>query len=120
MPAGNRLRAAEADEGSVLFLGSYLRSIARIEADENDLVVAARIEGKHAQNAHHTHLNLVAQHGAMVINEGEDHGLPTEELAKLNVTAGFIAKMQTERHLAVERRFEAYILQDGRHGCGKM
>src|SRR5215470_2349556 len=109
MPPGNRLRAVEADKGSVLFLGSHLRRIARIEADENHFVVAAGIEGKHAQSAHHTHLNLVAQHGATVINEGQDDGLPSEKLAKLNVTAGFIAKMQIEGHLAVERRLEADI-----------
>src|SRR5215472_2018501 len=116
MPAGNGFGAVEAFDGGPLFVGGEFGRVGWIEADENHFVVAARIEGKHAESADDAHLNLVAEHWAVEINEGQDHGLLAKKLAKLNVATGFVAEMQIERHSAVERRLEANILQGRRHG----
>src|SRR5215472_4955430 len=116
MPARDRSWAAEAVERRLLLLGGHFGGVMGIKAEEYDFVVAARVEGKHAQGAHDAPLNFVAQHRAAVVNECEDYGPLAEELPKRNVAAGFIAKMQVERHLTVERRLEPYILQNRRHG----
>lgn len=42
-----------------------------------------------------------------------------EELAKRNIASAFIAKVNIEPHLAIERRFKTDILQCGRQGCGR-
>src|SRR2546421_6003493 len=119
MPSRNRLRPVEAGEGSLLFLRGKLGRVVRIKANKNHFVVAAGVEGKHAQSADDAHLNLVAQHRAAVINEGQHHGLLlAEKLAKLNVAPGFVAEMQIERHLAIQRRLETDILQGRRHHGG--
>src|SRR5438445_9578567 len=115
MPARDGFRAAEMIESGLFLRCGHLGRFAGIEADENDFVVAAGIERKHAQSADDAHLNLVAQHRAIVINKGEDYGLLTEELAKLNAAAGFIPKMQVEGHLAVKRRLESHVAQSRRH-----
>jgi len=76
MPAGIRLRAAESERAAFLFLfGSHLRRFAGIKADENNFVVAPGIEGKHAQDTDDALLDLIAKHGAAVVDESEDHRL---------------------------------------------
>src|SRR5690348_5551733 len=110
MPARDRFRAMEAFESHSLFLCGHFRRVMGIEADENHFVITAGVEGKHAQSADHTSLDLVAQHRAAVINERKDHGLLAEELAKQNIAAAFIAKVSIERHLSIERRLKTDIL----------
>src|SRR5690242_14643106 len=110
MPARGRCRAVEAIESGLLFLRGHCRRVLGIEADENHFVVAAGVEGEHAQSTYDPSLNLIAQHRAAVINEREDHGLLAGELAKRNVAAGFIAKVSIERHLAIKRRLKTDIL----------
>src|SRR5213594_2947911 len=60
----------------LLFLfGGHLRSFAGIEADKNNFIIATGIEREHSQHADHTLFDLIAKHGAAVINEGQDHRL---------------------------------------------
>ncbi len=116
MPAGIRLRTAEMNQRLLFLLHSHFRRLAGIEADENYFVVAPGIEREHAQHADDALLDLIAKHGASVIDEGEDHRLLPEILAELNAAAGFVAEREVQRHWPVERRLESYVLQSRRHG----
>jgi len=96
---------------------SHLRRLAGIEADKNDFVVAAGIEGEHAQDADNALFDLIAKHGATVIDESEDHRLLLPEIiAELDAAAGFVAEWEIQRHRPVERRLEAHVLQSPWHG----
>src|SRR5207248_3513 len=64
MPARFGFAAAKAGECGFLFLRGPFRRITRIKTDEDHFVVAAGVEGKHAQRANHTLLHLIAEHGA--------------------------------------------------------
>src|SRR5438128_5215420 len=113
MPAGIRLRAAEMSQSLLFLFCGHLRSFAGIKADENDIVVAAGVEGKHAQHANNALLDLIAKHGAAVVDKGENHRLlPFEIAAELNGAAGFVAESEVQRHLPVQRRFESDIAQN--------
>src|SRR5260370_24575505 len=101
----------------LLFLfGGHLRSFAGIEADENNFVIAPGIEREHSQHADDALFDLIAKHGAAVIDEGEDHWLLLAEIvAKLNAAASFVTEGDVERHGTVERRLEPYVLQNRGH-----
>src|SRR5271169_2885935 len=115
MPAASRFGAAEMRHGRFFFLGGHVRTLARIEADENDLVVAAGIEGEHTQGADDALLGLVAEHGATVVHEREEYWLLREILAEHDIAASLIAERKIERQMRVERRFESNVLQHGRY-----
>src|SRR2546430_16946324 len=120
MPAGIGFRAAEMSHGLLFLFGGHTRSFARIEADKNNFVIAPRIEAEHAQHADNALLNLIAEHGTSVVNEGEDDRfLLTEIVAKSNAAAGFVAEREVQRHLPIERRLEPDVLQNRGHGRGR-
>src|SRR5439155_23150791 len=120
MPAGIRLRTAEMNEGLLFLFGGHFGSFARIKADENDVVVAARIETEHAQRADDALLDLIAKHGTAVVDEGEDHRLLLSEIvAELNAAAGLVAETKIQWHLATEAGFESHALQSRRRGRGR-
>ena len=100
----------------LFLLGGHLRRLAGIEADENNLVVAAGIEGEHAQHADDTLFHLIAEHRAAVINEGENYGLLPEILTEPNAAAGLVAEEELQRHRPVERRRKSDVLQSRGHG----
>src|SRR5258708_20840628 len=104
MPAGIRFRAAEMNQRLLFLFSSHLRRLAGIEADENNFVVAPGIEREHTQHADDALFDLIAKHGAAVVDESEDHRLLPEILAKLNAAAGFVAEREVQRHWPVERR----------------
>src|SRR5260370_14742970 len=118
MPAGIRFRAAEMNQRLLFLFRSHLRRITGIEADENNFVVAPGIEREHTQHADNALLDLLAKHRAAVIDEGQNHGLLPEIVAKLNAAAGFVAEREIQRHGPVERRLESNGLQSAWHGRG--
>jgi len=95
---------------------SHFRRLARIEAHENNFIVAPGIEREHAQYADDALLDLIAKHRAVVIDECEDHRLLPEILAELNAAPGFVAEGEVQRHWPVERRLESHALQSRGHG----
>src|SRR5260370_17171311 len=104
------------NEGFLFLFRGHLGGFAGIEADENNFVVAPGIEGEHAERADDTLLDLIAQHGAAVVDEREDHRLLVSEIvAELNAAAGFVAEREVHRHWPVERRLESHVLQSPRH-----
>ena len=119
MPARFGFAAAKAGECGFLFLRGPFRRITRIKTDEDHFVVAAGVEGKHAQRANHTLLHLIAEHGAAVIDERQDHGLPVKVVAKLDAAAGFVLERNVKGHLAAELGLEAHVLQSAGHGRGR-
>src|SRR2546430_8854899 len=120
MPAGIGFRAAEMSHGLLFLFGGHTRSFARIEADKNNFVIAPRIEAEHAQHADNALLNLIAEQGTSVVNEGEDDRfLLTEIVAKSNAAAGFVAEREVQRHLPIERRLEPDVLQNRGLGRGR-
>ncbi len=117
MPAGIRLRAAEMNEGFLFLFRGHVRRFAGIEADENNIIVAAGIEAEHAERADHALLDLIAEHRAAVVDEREDHRLLLAEIvAELHAAAGFVAEREVQGHGTVERWFETDVLQSARHG----
>src|SRR6266478_3000060 len=117
MPAGIRFRAAEMSQRLLFLFRGHLRGLAGVKADENDVVVTAGIEAEHAKSADNALLDLIAKHGAAVVDKGEDHRLLLAEIvAELNGAAGFVAEREIQRHWRVERRLEADVLQNPRHG----
>src|SRR5260370_6826678 len=92
------------DQRLLFLFRSHLRRLAGIEADENNFIVAPGIEGQHAQHTDDALLDLVAEHGAAVIDEGEDHWLLPKIIAQLNAAAGFVKEREVQRHRSVERR----------------
>src|SRR6266849_861146 len=113
VPARSRLRTPEMGHRRFFLLKGHVGCLARIKAYENDLVVAAGIERKHAQRPDNALLHLIAEHGASVIDQRKDDRLLTEIFAELNIAAGLIAKGEVERQLRVELGLEADILQRG-------
>src|SRR5467141_4599346 len=116
MPAGIGFRAAEMSQRLLFLFGSHFRRLTRIEADENNFVVSPGIEREHSQHADDALFDLIAKHGAAVIDEGEDHWLLLPEIvAKLNAAASFVTEGEVERHWTVERRLEPDVLQNRGH-----
>src|SRR5207302_6800940 len=100
----------------LLFLfGGHLRSFAGIEADKNNFIIATGIEREHSQHADHTLFDLIAKHGAAVIDEGENYRFLAEVVAELNAAAGLVTEGEVQRHLPVKRRFEPHVLQNRGH-----
>src|ERR1700674_1796030 len=116
VPARSRFRTPEMGHRRFFFLKGHIGSLARIKAYENDLVIAARIEGKHAQRPNHALLHLIAEHGTAVVHERKDDRLLSEIFAELNTPAGLVAKGEVELQLRVEPGLETDILQ--REGQG--
>ncbi len=116
MPAGIRFRAAEMSQRFLFLFRRHLRSLAGIEADENDIVVAAGIKREHAQDANDALFDLIAEHGAAIVDKSEDHRFLAEVIAEPDAAAGFVAEGEVQRHLPVKRRFETHVAQSGRHG----
>src|SRR2546425_7489980 len=83
MPTGIRFRSAEAGQGFLLLFRSHLRSFAGIETDEDNFVVTPGIEREHSQHADHALFNLIAKHGAAVVDEGKRSEEHTSELQSL-------------------------------------
>src|SRR5438094_9506670 len=105
MPAGIGFRTAEMSERLLFLFGGHLRSFAGIEADKNNFIIATGIEREHSQHADHTLFDLIAKHGAAVINEGQDHRLLLLEIVpELNAAAGLVTEGEVQRHLPVKRR----------------
>src|SRR6202521_1475612 len=88
MPAGSRLWTAEVREHGFFLFRSHAGRLARIEADENNLVVAAGIEREHSESADDSLLDLIAEHRAVVIDEGEAHRLLAEIIGTLAAGPG--------------------------------
>src|SRR5882762_2126418 len=116
MPAGIGFRAAEMNQRLLFLFGSHLRRLARIEADENNFVIAPRIEREHTQHADNALFDLIAKHRAAIVDEGQDHRPLSEILAELNAAAGFVTERKVQRHWPVEERFESHVLQSRWHG----
>src|SRR6266852_5419481 len=95
--------------GRFFFPRGHLWGFAGIEADEDHLVVAPGVKGKHFQRAHDTLLDLIAKHGATVIDQREQDGLVAEIVAKANLAAGLIPEAKIERQLSIQRRLKAYV-----------
>src|SRR5207302_10893986 len=92
----------------LLFLfDGHLRSFAGIEADKNNFIIATGIERAHSQHADHTLFDLLAKHGAAVIDEGHDHPLLLSEIVPtLNAAAGLVTDGPVPRPLTVKWLFE--------------
>src|SRR5713226_9163 len=111
MPAGFRFRTAEMSQRLLFLFCRHFRSLAGIEADENDIIVAAGIKREHAQNANDALLDLLAKHGAAIVDESEDHRFLAEIITKLDAAPGFVAKGKVQGHLPVEQWFESHVPQ---------
>src|SRR5215467_11865557 len=102
VPAGSRFGAAEMLEGRGLFGGGHFRSVAVVEADKDDIIVAAGIEGEHAQAADYTLFELGAKHRATVIDKREKHRFLVMEIAvESDALAVFVGESRVERHLCI-------------------
>src|SRR5712664_1950024 len=119
MPAGFRSGTAKVRDHAFLFLRGHVRRFTRIKTDEDDLIVYAGIEGKHAERSDDALLHLTAKHGAAVIDEGQDNGFLAEIFAELDTAAGFVTERKVKRHLRVELRFESDVLKSRRHRRGR-
>src|SRR5215469_15360699 len=97
--------------------GGFGGSVAVVKADEQDFVIAARIERKHPQRTNDALLYLIAQHGAVEVDEREDDGLLAEVTAEPDVAAGLVTERCIKRHLRIQFGPEVDALQSGRHGC---
>src|SRR5260370_1911863 len=83
--------------------------IARIETDEDDLIVFPWVEGNPLQRVDDPLLQSTAQHWAVVVDKCKKHGFSSKVFAELDIAASFILKSQIERHLGVQWRVKAHV-----------
>src|SRR5882762_1553603 len=81
-----------------------LGRFSRIDTDADDLEIAARFERHPTQTANQTVQYLRAQHGALVIDQRQDHRLAAEELRQRRLVAVLITEFEIERSLRVDRK----------------
>src|SRR6202051_4432434 len=93
----------------LLFLCGHVWRLARVKADKDHFVIAARRKRQHAQRTYYSLLHLVKQHRAAVIHKRKDHRLLLEIIAQPNVGAVFVDEWQIERDLRVELRIKSDI-----------
>src|SRR5580704_4477056 len=118
VPTCFRGRPGEAGQRFVFLLQSFIRSIGRIHAYEDDVVVLARIKGNHFQRSDQRLFHLRAQHRTGEINESENHGLLTKIIAEQNWVPILVIERDIERNLRVELWIEGDIHQSRRQSLG--
>src|SRR5580704_13136083 len=114
VPACRRLRALKMSESRRFLLPCHIGRFARIEADEYDFVIRARIERKHLQRTDDALLDLIAEHRAAVVHERQQHWLAVEIIAERNVFPRFVLEAQRQRNLSIERRVKSHVAQSRR------
>ena len=78
-------------------------SFAGIEADDHHVEILARLQRKHAERANQIVELLRAEHRALVIYQGQDHGtLAIEILAQRHVLAVIVFEYGVERQRLTE------------------
>src|SRR5690348_5847518 len=115
VPAAGSLGTAKMSHGHFFFLSGHLRSLAWVKADEDNFVIPTGIEGKHAKGADYSLLDLIAKHGATVVNERQDDGPLMEIIAELDSAARFVAECEIQRQPRIELRLETDVSEHRRH-----
>src|SRR5579859_371828 len=115
MPAAGGLRTAKMSHGHFFFLGRHLRSLARVKADKNNFVIPAGIKRKHAEGADYSLLDLIAKHGATVVNERQEDRPLMEIITELDSAARLVAESEIQRKTRIELRIETYVSEHRRH-----
>src|SRR5580692_589510 len=118
MPARFRGWPGEAGQRFVLLLQSFIRSIGRIHADKDDVVLLARIKGNHFQRSDQRLFHLRAQHRAGEIDKGKNYWLLTKIIAEQNWVPILVIKRDIKGKLRVELRVEGDIHQSRRQSLG--
>src|SRR5262245_18085405 len=73
VPASRRFWPAVVRQCRLLVLRRHVRRFARVETDENHVVLAAGVERKHLQLSDYGLLHLIAQHWAAVVHESQKY-----------------------------------------------
>ena len=94
--------------------GRQPRSLPRVDADDDDLVVAPRLERQCFQRPHDSVEDLGAQHRAVVVREREDDRPPAEVVADPDVPPRLVAEPQVRRHLMADPLIDADLLENPR------
>src|SRR5215813_545729 len=90
-----------------IFLGrGQFRSLARIEADDDDLELFARDKRERLQTAGQPVQHLVTKHRALVINEREDDRFAVEVIAEPDRLSRLVAEGEIERNLFIQPLIE--------------
>src|SRR5690349_13082276 len=87
-------------------------SLARIDADGNDVVVFSQIEAHDADRAGQSVEHFAAQHRASVIDERDNDRSLAEELAQADVFPRLVAEVKIERKLLVQMLIDADLLKN--------
>jgi hypothetical protein len=95
-----------------LFVGGEVGSFAGVEADGDDVEVFSYVERKGFEGRAHSVEGHGAEHGAAVVDEGENGGLAVDQILELNVFAELIAEDQVEGELGVEVLIDADFVED--------
>src|SRR5439155_22247063 len=106
MPAGRRSRPSVAFEIELLFRGSQRRSLARIDADNDDIELIAGAELQVLQALDKPVEHERAEHRAFVVTEHEHDRLAPEVIAELRPRACLIAEGLIKRKLLTELLLE--------------
>ena len=96
----------------LLLGGCHLRSLARIEAYRDDVIILARGQGEILHAANQAVENHVAQRRALVINQRQNHRL-SEILTQRDELPGLVVEGQIERHLRAHFLIDADSFQQG-------
>ena len=120
VPACGGLGMAVAlDVHRLLFRGE-LRALGGIDADSDDVEVLAGAELDHLERADEAIQLLRAEHGAGVIDDGENDRALGEVVAELDGGSGFVAEDLVERKLLVEALVDVDLAQDWRRLVGAL
>src|SRR5713101_779910 len=102
MPPGHGFGAAEARHRRLLLLAGHVRGFARVEADEDNLVIPRWIEGDRLERGDDALLELIAEHRAAVIDEHQHDRLLPEIGRERNVAPVLVAERHVQRQASVE------------------
>ena len=89
--------------------GCHRRSFARIEADGKDVELVADIELQHSQRALQSAEDFSTEHGALVVDEVQDHWLFAKVICQTNLLAVFVVESEFGRDLFIQVLFDADI-----------
>src|SRR2546422_5436223 len=117
MPAGFGARTMIAFKGVLLFRRSHRWGLKRVEADDHDPELSARIEGQSAEAAGKALEHLITKHRAAVVHERQNHRLTCEIVSQANNAPSLVVEGQLKRHRSVELRIKAYLAQQGRQAA---
>src|SRR3989442_7928616 len=117
MPAGFGARTMVAFKGVLLFRRSHRWGLKRVEADDHDPELSARIEGQSAEAAGKALEHLITKHRAAVVHERQNHRLTCEIVSQANDAPSLVLEGQLKRHRSVELWIKAYLAQQGRQAA---